>query len=59
VAGRDEVPTACLLAEVQVRAKDRPAAVEPFARVLDVDVVDPVGELERELSRVEVLVAYR
>ena len=56
VAGGDEVPAARLLAEVQVRREDRAAAVEPLARVLDVDVVDPVGELERELRRVEELV---
>src|SRR5437899_4076403 len=35
VAGRDEVPAARLLAEVQVRAEDRPTAVEPSLRVLD------------------------
>ena len=51
VAGRDEVPAARLLAEVEVRAEDRPPPVQPLARVLDVDVVDPVGELERELAR--------
>ena len=44
------------LAEVEVRAEDRPAAVEPPSRVLDVHVVDPVGELLDELRRVEELV---
>ena len=56
VAGRDEVPAARLVAEVQVRGEDRAAAVEALARVLDVHVVDPVGELERELRGVEELV---
>ena len=56
VAGRDEVPAARLLAEVQVRGEDRAASVEPLLRVLDVHVVDPVGEVERELRGVEELV---
>ena len=56
VAGGDEVPPTRLFAEVQVRPEDRAASVEPLLRVLDVHVVDPVGELERELRGVEVLV---
>ena len=39
-----------------MRAEDRAAPVEPLARVLDVDVVDAIGELECELRRVEALV---
>src|SRR5918999_2587461 len=53
---RDEVPAALGRAEVQVRAEDRAAAVERHVRVLDVDVVDPVGELVDERGRVEELV---
>ena len=56
VAGRDEVPAARVIAEAEVRAEDRAASVEPFARVLHVHVVDAVGELEHERSRVEQLV---
>lgn len=44
------------LAEVQVRGEDRAAPVEPPLRVLDVHVVDPVGDVERELRGVEELV---
>src|SRR6266853_1379323 len=55
VAGRHEVPAARLIAEVQVRAENRPAAVEPLLRVLDVHVIDPVGEVERKLRRIEEL----
>jgi hypothetical protein len=56
VAGRDEVPAAIALAEVQMPAEDALAAVERLLRVLDVDVVDAVGELDRELRRIEELV---
>ena len=57
VAGRDEVPAAGLLTEVQVRPEDRAAPVESLLRVLHVHVVDAVGELAGELRGVEVLVA--
>ena len=56
VAGRHKVPTAGLVPEVQVRAEDGSATVEPLLRVLDVDVVDAIGELESELGGVQVLV---
>ena len=56
VAGGDEVPAARLLAEVQVPAEDRAAAVEALDRVLDVHVVDAVGELGHERGAVEELV---
>src|SRR5262249_52472675 len=56
VTGGDEVPAALLLAEVEVRGEDRAASVEPLLRVLDVDMVDAVRELERELRGVEKLV---
>ena len=39
-----------------MRGEDRPATIKPLLRVLDAHVVDAVGELERELGRVEVLV---
>src|SRR5215212_11118097 len=42
VPRRHEVPAAALLAEVEVAAEDRGAAVEPALRVLDVHVVDAV-----------------
>src|SRR5216683_1765656 len=56
VARRDEDPTAIRLAEVDVRAEDRPASVEKLLRVLDVDVVDAIRELHHERRRVEELV---
>ena len=56
MAGGDEVPAARLLAEVQVPAEDRAAAVEALDRVLDVHVVDAVGELGHERGAVEELV---
>src|SRR6266487_4110275 len=40
VSGGDEVPAALELAEVEVPAEDRLAAVERLLRILDVDVVD-------------------
>jgi hypothetical protein len=55
VPGRDEVPPALALAEVQVRGQDRAAAVEAALRVLDVYVVDPIRELGHECGRVEEL----
>src|SRR5262245_21949872 len=56
VSGRDEVPTALGLAEVQVSAEDALPPVERLARVLDVHVVDPVGELLYERGGVQELV---
>ena len=54
--GRDEIPPTSPLAEIQVAAEYRAAAVEALARVLDVHVVDALGELLNERSRVEELV---
>src|SRR6185312_14166438 len=48
VAGGHEVPAAARLAEVQVPAEDRRAAVEMPDRVLDVNVEDLVRELGDE-----------
>ena len=48
-ARRAEVPAAAGVAEVQVRAEDAGLAVERPRGVLDVDVVDPVGERPDEL----------
>src|SRR5689334_19883359 len=56
VTGGDEVPAARVLAEVQVAAEDRATPVEALDRVLDVDVVDAVGELGDERGAVEELV---
>src|SRR5215204_1656616 len=56
VARGDEVPTALGAAEVQVASQYAPAAVQPLAAVLDVEVVDPIGELLDERCGVEELV---
>src|SRR4029450_10190497 len=56
VARGDEVPAALRAAEVQVASQYAPAAVQPFAAVLDVEVVDPVRELLDERRRVQELV---
>src|SRR5213594_3458974 len=56
VPGRDEVPPARRLAEVQVRAEDALPAIERLPRVLDMDVVDPLRELLGERGGVEKLV---
>ena len=64
MTGRDEVPAALDLPEVEMAGEDALASVQRPARVLDVHVVDPVGELlderrgieelMREVARVEV-----
>src|SRR3954462_12082943 len=55
VARRHEVPAAPRVGPRQVGAEAAVAAVEALLRVLAVDVVDPVGEVEDEPDRVEVL----
>ena len=56
MAGGDEVPAAAQVGPGQVRGEPAAAAVAGAdLRVLAVDVVDPVGELEDEVDRVEVL----
>src|SRR3954451_16787343 len=56
VAGGDEVPAAAGLAEVEMAAEDRRAAVQAALGVLDVRVEDFRRELDDEGSRVEELV---
>src|SRR5579875_1872007 len=48
VARGDEVPTPVRMSEVQVRAEQRAAPVDPPLGVLDVHVEDAVGELGYE-----------
>jgi hypothetical protein len=50
VTGRHEVPAALRLAEVEMAPEDALASVQRLARVLDVHVVDPVGEFLDERS---------
>src|SRR5690606_26994597 len=52
---RDEVPPASVVAEEEVRAEDAVAAVQQLDGLLDVDVVDAVGELVHEGRRVDEL----
>ena len=56
MAGRDEVPPALRVAEVEVRGEDGAPPVEPALGVLDVDVADAARELLGEGGRVEELV---
>src|ERR1700733_10811385 len=56
-ARRDEVPAPLLLPEPQVGREDRAAPVQTELRVLDVHVVDPIGELKRELGRIQELMS--
>ena len=53
---RRATPAAALVAEVEVRREDRAPSVEAADGVLDVYVVDAVGELQSEGGRVEELV---
>src|SRR5258708_23199648 len=55
MAGRHEGPAPLRLAEIDVRAEDRPASVEHALRVLDVNVVDAIAELLHVGGRVEEL----
>src|SRR5688572_2674878 len=55
VAGRHEVPAAAAVAEVEVGGEDAVAAVDEDLGVLDVAVVDAVGELVDELGRIDEL----
>ena len=56
MARRDEVPAAAHLTEVEMASENAAASVERLARVLHVDVVDPVRELGHVRGRVEELV---
>jgi len=56
MAGRDEVPAAPVIAELEVRAEDAIAPGEADLRVLDVHVEDAIWEGVDELYRVEELV---
>ena len=54
-SGRAEVPAAARIAEIQMAGQNAAAAVERDDRVLDVDVVNPVGERAHELDRIDPL----
>jgi hypothetical protein len=50
-----EVPAAARIAEAEVACEDAGAAVEGGDRVLDVDVIDAIGEGAEKLDRIDPL----
>src|SRR5207302_1487374 len=55
VTRRAEVPAAARVARRQTAVEQSRPAIEADAGVLDVDMVDPVGEAAHELDRVDAL----
>ena len=55
VAGRAIIPAAPVVSGRQVAVEDPPFAVQGQHRVLDVNVIDPLGEAAQELDRIDPL----
>src|SRR4029079_13398837 len=56
MAGRDKIPAAARVAEVQMRAKNAGATIQVAPAFLDMHVIDPIGEGFEKRNRVDELV---